>query len=171
MQKGNFAAALVVPIAGANVTFPSGWIAIDAKLRGKAYRVVTTHLETFSPVQAAQTSELLSGPLNTDLPVVLAGDLNTDAHAPSFANGPAYGMLISAGFLDVWHMLHPTDPGLTWPLFGEDPPLGPTSLVERIDLVLAKGNGIQATDIVRTGTTIPFASDHVGLVANFTLLP
>lgn len=171
LQQGNFVAALVLPIAGANVTFPSGWIAIDAKLRGKTYRFVTTHLETFSPVQAAQTSELLSGPLNTDLPVVLAGDLNSDAHAPSFANGPAYGMLVSAGFLDVWDMLHPNDPGLTWPLFGEDPPLGPTSLVERIDLVLAKGNGIQATDILRTGTTIPFASDHVGLVADFTLLP
>ncbi len=171
VQKGNFAAALVIPIAGANITFPNGWIALDAKLRGKTYRFVTTHLETFSPVQAAQTSELLSGPLNTDLPVVLAGDLNSDAHAPSFANGPAYGILVSAGFLDVWGMLHPTDPGLTWPLFGEDPPLGPTSLVERIDLVLAKGSGIQPTEIVRTGTTIPFASDHVGLVADFTLLP
>jgi len=171
VQKGNFAAALVVPIAGANITFPNGWIALDAKLRGKTYRFVTTHLETFSPVQAAQTSELLSGPLNTDLPVVLAGDLNSDAHAPSFANGPAYGILVSAGFLDVWGMLHPTDPGLTWPLFGEDPPLGPTSLVERIDLVLAKGSGIQPTEIVRTGTTILFASDHVGLVADFTLLP
>jgi endonuclease/exonuclease/phosphatase family metal-dependent hydrolase len=171
LQKGNFVAALVLPIAGANVTFPSGWIAIDAKLRGKTYRFVTTHLETFSAVQAAQTSELLSGPLNTDLPVVLAGDLNSDAHAPSFANGPAYGMLVSAGFLDVWNMLHPNDPGLTWPLFGEDPPLGPASLIERIDLVLAKGSGIQATGILRTGTTAPFASDHVGLVADFTLFP
>ncbi len=171
LQQGNFAAALVVPIAGSNVTFPSGWIAIDAKLRGKTYRFVTTHLDTVSPIQAAQTSELLSGPLYTDLPVILAGDLNSDANAPSFANGPAYGILVSAGFLDVWDMLHPTDPGLTWPLFGEDPPLGPTSLVERIDLVLAKGNGIQPTDIVRTGTTVPFASDHVGLVADFTVLP
>jgi len=97
--------------------------------------------------------------------------LNSDAHAPSFANGPAYGMLVSAGFLDVWNMLHPNDPGLTWPLFGEDPPLGPTSLIERIDLILTKGSTIQATGILRTGTTAPFASDHVGLVADFTLSP
>jgi endonuclease/exonuclease/phosphatase family metal-dependent hydrolase len=171
LQKGTFAAAIVLPIAGTNVTFPSGWIAIDVKLRGKTYRFVDTHLETLSPVQAAQTSELLSGPLNTDLPVVLAGDLNSDAHAPSFANGPAYGMLVSAGFLDVWNMLHPNDAGLTWPLFGEDPPLGPTSLIERIDLIFTKGSGIQATGILRTGTTAPFASDHVGLVADFTLFP
>ena len=170
-QKGNFAAAVVLPIAGVNVTFPNGWIAIDAKLRGKTYRFVDTHLSTISPVQAAQTQELLSGPLNTNLPVVLAGDLNSDARAPSFVNGPAYGMLVSAGFLDVWNMLHPSDSGLTWPLFGEDPPLGPTSLIERIDLILTKGNGVQATKILRTGLTPPFASDHVGLVADFTLFP
>ncbi len=170
-QKGNFAAAVVLPIAGANVTFPNGWIAIDAKLRGKTYRFVNTHLSTASSVQAAQTQELLSGALSTDIPVVLSGDLNSDAHAPSFSNGPAYGMLVSAGFLDVWNMIHPTDPGLTWPLFGEDPAFGPTSLVERIDLILAKGRGIQATAILRTGTTAPFASDHVGLVADFTLFP
>jgi endonuclease/exonuclease/phosphatase family metal-dependent hydrolase len=171
VQKGNFAAALVVPIAGSNVTFRSGWIAIDAKLRGKTYRFVTTHLDAVSPVQAAQTSELLSGPLNTDLSVILAGDLNSDANAPSFANGPAYGILVGAGFLDVWSMLHPNDPGLTWPLYGEDPPLGPTALFERIDLILTKGSGTQATDILRTGTTAPFASDHAGLVADFTLIP
>jgi endonuclease/exonuclease/phosphatase family metal-dependent hydrolase len=49
--------------------------------------------------------------------------------------------------------------------------LGPASLVERIDLILAKGSAIQATEILRTGTTAPFASDHVGLVADFTLFP
>ena len=171
LQKGNFAAAVVLPIGGVNVTFPRGWIAIDAKLRGKRYRFVNTHLETFSPVQAAQTNELLSGPLNTDLPVILAGDLNSDAHAPSFANGPAYGMLVSAGFLDVWNSLHLNDPGLTWPLFGEDPPLGPTSLTQRIDLILVRGRGIQATDTLRTGTTPPYASDHAGVVSEFMLLP
>ena len=171
VQKGNFAAALVVPIAGSNVAFPNGWIAMDAKLRGKTYRFVTTHLNSVSPVQAAQTSELLSGSLNTDLPVILVGDFNSDAHTPSFTSGPAYGMLVGAGFLDVWSVLHPSDPGLTWPLFGEDPPFGPTTLIERIDLALTKGSGIQATDIVRTGTTPPFASDHVGLVADFTLSP
>ena len=113
----------------------------------------------------------LAGPLNTDLPVVLADDLNSDAYAPSFASGPAYGMLVSAGFLDVWNLLDPNDPGLTWPLFGEDPPLGPSSLAERIDLVLVRGSGIQAMAILLTGTTAPFASDHVGLVADFNLFP
>jgi len=90
---------------------------------------------------------------------------------PSFANGPAYGILVGEGFLDVWAMLHPNDSGLTWPLFGEDPPLEPTTLIDRIDLILTKGGGIQAADIVRTGTTAPFASDHAGLVADFTLSP
>ena len=171
-QVQHYLAGLSVPTAlGVTFTIPRGWASFDLTVRGRTMRFVTTHLETVSPLQAAQTSELLSGPLNTDLPVILAGDLNSDAHAPSFANGPAYGMLVSAGFLDVWAILHPTDPGLTWPLFGEDPPLGPTTLIERIDLILTKGSGIQATDIVRTGTTAPFASDHAGLVADFTLSP
>src|SRR6266496_1929999 len=34
----------------------------------------------------------------------------------------------------------------------------PTTLIERVDLILTKGSGIQATVIVRTGTTPPFAS-------------
>jgi endonuclease/exonuclease/phosphatase family metal-dependent hydrolase len=171
LQRGTYAAAVVLPIGGVNVTFPNGWIAVDAKLRGKMYRFVNTHLSTASTVQAAQTQELLSGPLSTELPVVLASDLNSDANAPSFANGPAYGMLVSAGFLDVWKWLHANDSGLTWPLFGEDPPFGPPSLVERIDLILTGGNEIQATKILRTGITPPFASDHAGLTADFKLLP
>jgi len=107
--------------------------------------------------------------LDTNLPVILVGDLNSDAHAPSFANGPAYGILVDAGFVDTWSVLQPGDAGLTWPLFGEDPPFGPTTLITRIDLALTKGSGIQATDIRRTGTAPPFASNHAGLLAEFTL--
>src|SRR4030095_6813015 len=101
VQQGNFAAAAVLPLAGSNVALPNGWIAIDAKLRGQTYRFVSTHLSIVSPVQAAQTAELLNGPLDTDLPVILVGDFNSDAHAPSFANGPAYGILAGAGFVDT----------------------------------------------------------------------
>jgi endonuclease/exonuclease/phosphatase family metal-dependent hydrolase len=169
------AATLVFPVAGQAIPFIRGWIAVDAKLRGKSYRFVTTHLESFSPdYQAAQTNELLYGPLQTNLPVILAGDLNSDAHAPSYANGPAYQILTSAGFDDVWLDLHPADPGLTWPMFGEDPPYGPSSPYQRIDLILTKGQGMSAgveflTGTVATGGLWP--SDHAGAVASFTLLP
>ena len=177
VQKDYFseAATLSFAVAGQSIPFVRGWIAVDAKLRGKSYRFVTTHLETFSPdYQAAQANELLNGPLQSSLPVILAGDLNSDAHAPSFANGPAYGILTSAGFDDVWSDLRPSEAGLTWPLFGEDPPLGPTGLYQRIDLILTKGTKADPRDTFLTGTAAIdglWPSDHAGVVASFTLLP
>lgn len=174
IQAQHFATILQFPIGGQPVPFVRGWIAVDAKLRGKPYRFVTTHLETFeNHIQAAQADELLGGPLNTQLPVILAGDLNSDAHAPSFANGPAYGILVSAGFTDAWSAIHPSEPGLTWALHTEDPD-GPATPTQRIDLVLAKGDGIDPTAIALTGITPInglFSSDHAGVVAAFKLLP
>jgi len=63
-------------------------------LRGKLYRVGTTHLETFNlDIQAAQALELVNGPVISNLPVVLAGDLNSDADNPDPAQSPAYHIL------------------------------------------------------------------------------
>lgn len=174
IQAQHFETILAFPIGLQTVQFVRGWIAVDAKLRGKQYRFVTTHLETFeNQAQAAQAEELLRGPLNTDLPVILAGDLNSDAHVPSFEHGPAYGIFLSAGFTDVWSEIHPGEPGLTWPLFAEDP-FGPATPLQRIDLILVKGEGIDASAIALTGTTPInglFSSDHAGVVASFKLLP
>ena len=108
VQAQYFKAILNFPIANQSIPFTRGWISVDAKLRGKDYRFVTTHLETFmNDYQAAQALELLYGPLNTYLPTILAGDLNSDANAPSFKNGPAFGILVNGGFRDIWSALHP----------------------------------------------------------------
>src|SRR5439155_24444109 len=57
------------------LTNPRGWISVDAKLRGKQYRFVTTHLESLSPaMHAAQAAELVNGPGNTAVPVIFAGN-------------------------------------------------------------------------------------------------
>ena len=81
---------------------------MDAKLRGKQYRVVTTHLESFNlDIQTAQALELVNGPVVSDLPVVLAGDLNSDADNPDPAQSPAYHILVDAGFVDLWSTIHP----------------------------------------------------------------
>lgn len=166
------AATLNFTVAGQSIPFLRGWIAVDVKVRGKNYRFATTHLETFSPdYQAAQTNELLSGPLNTDLPLILAGDLNSDAHAPSWESGPAYGILTSAGFVDVWSKIHPNNAGITWPLFLEDSGIGP-STPQRIDLILTKGSGVAPMRIVLTGLSPRhglWSSDHAGVAAVFRL--
>jgi len=173
-QADHFSAAATLnfTVAGQSIPFLRGWIAVDVKVRGKNYRFATTHLETFSPdYQAAQTNELLSGPLNTDLPLILAGDLNSDAHAPSWENGPAYGILTSAGFVDVWSKIHPNNAGITWPLFLEDSGIGP-STPQRIDLILTKGSGVAPMRIVLTGLSPRngfWSSDHAGVAAALRL--
>ncbi|WP_162601184.1 endonuclease/exonuclease/phosphatase family protein [Occallatibacter savannae] len=175
VQGKYFEAILGFPIGGQSIPFTRGWIAVDAKLRGKNYRFVTTHLETFvNEYQAAQTQELLAGPLNTYVPTILAGDLNSDAHAPSFANGPAFGMLVNAGFADIWSELHPADAGLTWPNFPEDEKFPTVTPFQRIDLILTRGSGIAAEAEQLVGTAPVggvWASDHVGVVATLKLLP
>lgn len=174
VQAAHFsdAATLSFTVAGTSIPFYRGWIAVDAKYRGINYRFVTTHLETFSPdYQAAQTSELLLGPLNTNLPLILAGDLNSDANVPTWENGPAYGILTSAGFSDLWTTLRPGFAGITWPLFVEDSGIGPSN-PQRIDLILVKGSEIRPTWIARTGLSQRkgvWTSDHAGVAAEVKL--
>ncbi len=180
VQQQHFTAMLVFPTpTGQSIPFPRGWIAVDTKLRGKSYRVLTTHLETFNlDLQAAQAIELVNGPGTSDLPVILVGDLNSDANNPDPAQSPGYHILVNAGFLDIWSRIHPSDPGLTWPLHGEDPST-PSSLAnQRIDLILARGSGVEARTIALTGNSLRdltpsglWPSDHAGVVASFDLLP
>jgi endonuclease/exonuclease/phosphatase family metal-dependent hydrolase len=175
VQAQYFNAILNFPIAGQDIPFTRGWISVDARLRGKDYRFVTTHLETFvNEYQAAQAQELLYGPLDTYLPTILAGDLNSDANAPSFKNGPAVGILVNGGFRDIWSALHPTDAGLTWPYFLEDTTNPDVTPFQRIDLILTRGYGVEAESEQLIGTTPIngiWASDHAGVVATLKLLP
>ena len=180
VQFQHYSATLVFPtVLGTSIPFPRGWIAVDAKLRGKQYRVLTTHLETFNlGIQAAQTLELINGPVVTDLPVVLAGDLNSDADNPDPSQSPAYHLLMNANFLDLWSTLHPGDPGFTWPLHGEDPSTASSSPNQRIDIILTRGEKIADRSALLTGNTANaltgsglWPSDHAGVVGTFTLLP
>jgi len=180
VQFEHYSATLVFPtVLGTSIPFPRGWIAVDAKLRGKQYRVVTTHLETFNlDIQAAQTLELINGPVVTDLPVVLAGDLNSDADNPDPSQSPAYHLLINASFIDLWSTVHPGDPGFTWPLHGEDPTTATSVPNQRIDIILTRGEKIADRSALLTGNTLNaltpgglWPSDHAGVVGTFTLLP
>ena len=160
------------PVLG-TVTVPRGWISVDAKIRGKSFRFITTHLESFSPlVQIAQANELTQGPANTELPVVFAADFNSDAASSDPIQSAAYRILLGAGFIDVWIKAHPSDPGFTWPLHGEDPFTPISTPNQRIDLVLARGGfGVrgaelvgenQLTDLTPSGL---WPADHAGVVA------
>ena len=155
-----------------------GWLSVDAKIRGKSFRFVNTHLETVIPsiipqtslIQVTQAEELLQAMSNTQLPVILAGDFNADAEfagiGPDQTDTP--NKILAAGYTDTWHEVHPNNPGFTWPLFLEDPvsPM-PKGSIERIDLIYARN--LNVLDAYRVGNLNQnFASDHLGVVAKLS---
>src|SRR4029453_8806887 len=103
----NFAANLTVPIGATGQFFTNlcGWGAVDVQVRGKALRVLNTHLQVESPsplvsaIQVAQARELLTGPASTSLPVILVGDFNSRADGTGKVT---YSQLRGEGFDEVW---------------------------------------------------------------------
>ncbi|HEX5269056.1 MAG TPA: endonuclease/exonuclease/phosphatase family protein, partial [Gemmataceae bacterium] len=168
VQAGNFASYVSIPVGASGLAIPylRGWASVDATLNGYDFRFISTHLENVPGYQEAQAAELLAGPANTSLPVILAGDFNS----PADGSGP-YGarVLLDGGFADAWSATHPGDPGFTW---GQDADLlNPTSHVtQRIDYVLFRGGPaaggaslVGADPSARTPSGL-WPSDHAGLV-------
>ena len=184
-QTGHFVTNIEFPIPP-DFTFvlQRGWASVDASVRGKTFRFVTTHLEADSEfVREAQAIEILLGPANTSLPVVLVADANSNANGD--ATSAAYSSFIGAGFTDAWFEAHPgsfvstccADELLLSPVL----PV-PTDDEGRIDLVLFRGAGDfsalgvdllgknPATDRVFNGVTLIWPSDHAGVAAKLQIL-
>lgn len=173
-QAQPFSNLLTVPALIGPVTIERGWTAVDVKMRGKTFRFINAHLESFVPYyNYVQGAELLAGPANTSLPVVLVGDLNSDAEMAE----PTYQLMLSAGLLDTWESANPSDPGYTWGLFIENPAVF-TTPTQRLDLVLKRGeiNVVSAevigedpvSDVTASGLR---PSDHAGVTAALILEP
>jgi endonuclease/exonuclease/phosphatase family metal-dependent hydrolase len=106
-RKGHFKSLLTVEISGAKVTVLRGWASVDATVNGSTpFHFVDTHLESFDPqtvvpsIRAQQAAELVApnGPLTSDLPTILVGDLNSDTKtAVQPGDGQAYETLVKAG--------------------------------------------------------------------------
>lgn len=159
----------VLPLApGLNATIFRGWISADVTVRDRSVRIIATHLESFfEPAQMAQAAELVAGPGDTSLPVIIAGDLNT---GPGSDQILSYNLLIgNAGFTDTWAVTRPKDPGYTDNFYTEDP-LTPTTPSMRIDLILVRGAVVpSAPKDYQVGTEIPHPSDHAGVVAKVSI--
>ncbi len=99
------------------------------------------------------------------LPVILAGDLNSDASGLKIGpdQTPTVTLIADAGYTDAWKALHPDELGLTWPLYLEDIYAGPSSPFERIDLIFERD--LKILDVTVVGNNFPFPSDHAGVVA------
>jgi endonuclease/exonuclease/phosphatase family metal-dependent hydrolase len=170
---------------------PSGWISVMAHTGNRHFRLVNTHLQSpvsFDPtattVQTAQANQLIHELRNSTVPVVIAGDFNSDAiqgvAGPGPDNTAAAALIQAAGYADTWTIAG-SGPGPTWPLYLEDlfappppppPPFFAHSLpFERIDLIFSQGLNVISVEHVMApgaGSLFPyFASDHAGVVAVF----
>ena len=79
-RKGNFATRYE-PTIGGLITIPvdRGWASVEARIKGRKFRFVDTHLEAFGDptIREAQAKELTKGPLDTRRQLILVGDLNS----------------------------------------------------------------------------------------------
>ncbi len=172
------------PLGGDPIPFSRQWASVDAKVRGKSFRFVTTHLESFSPpafppfFRASQAAELLGGnsqwdsPLATDLPLVLVGDFNSQ---PGEAGDGAQILIDAAALTDAWTA---AGDGAGATCCQESDLRNDASVLStRIDLVLARGaldivgadrTGEEAADKTSSGL---WPSDHAGVTATVVLRP
>ena len=175
-QGGNFVTNCTIPspIVGP-ITFRRGWVAVDVKIRGKSFRLISTHLDRAClppdpfAIQRAQAAEVLRGPAATGLPVVLVGDFNS----PSDGTGLTYNNLIAAGFADA--ALAEGVGGIPTCCQAADLLNPASSLTSRIDFVLFRGAfTVLGADVVgdnpadRTPSGL-WPSDHGGVAATLEL--
>ncbi len=168
--------AKIAPVQG----FPpelNGWLSVDAKIRGKSLSFFGTHLESrvyeADTTQIEQGEELIEIMGQSNLPVILAGDFNSDVSGLPPVNPldktQTAAMIVEAGYTDTWQALHPGgELGLTWPLYLEDINAGPSSPFERIDLIFERDLEILDVEVV-TATAQQFFSDHNGVVATLRI--
>jgi endonuclease/exonuclease/phosphatase family metal-dependent hydrolase len=164
------------PVTGPLIGVRS-WIAVDAIVGASKFRFIASHIESLDyAVQLAQTRELIAGPANTGLPVIFAGDLNSNGNqqrdVPDLT--PSYPEMLAAGFHDTWAMLHPGDVGNTC-CQAADLRNQVSALNRRLDLILTRGaitpisaEVVGANPDFRTASGV-WPTDHAGVVATLRI--
>ena len=175
----------VAPNVFVPLEFTRGFVAIDADVKGYTYRFVNTHLETggsaaFRIVQHYQMGELL-GYLSTETekPIILVGDLNSDPRDTPFDAGFPHGMIVppysqamNAGYIDFWDWSnrHTGDYTCCFDEFVSDPlaelyeRIDHILLFEQGDFILKKARVIITGDKKRDMIDGLWPSDHAGVV-------
>jgi hypothetical protein len=157
--------------------FTNSWQSIDVKMRGRSFRFITTHLDALAPggvVSGPQAQELLAGPANTSLPLVVTGDMNSGPQVTP----AAYNALIAGGLSDTWTAAGLGAPPLTCcHLAPNDLANDPNApYTEDPDHILTRGS-FAVLDEHLVGNTAPsplpepfiWPSDHAGMVATLAI--
>jgi endonuclease/exonuclease/phosphatase family metal-dependent hydrolase len=168
------------------ITVPSGWISAIVHSGNRRFRLFTTHLQspipgdaTASAVQVQQAKQLLREARDSTVPVVIAGDFNSDAILGTAGPGPdntaTVSLIQAGGYTDTWSIAG-SGLGPTWPLFLEDlypPPFfAPATPFERIDIIFEQGLSVVSVEQVLAPGPVQnqwplFGSDHAGVLAAF----
>jgi hypothetical protein len=163
-QEARFVNNLII---GPFVIF-RGWSAIDVKLDGHVFRMINTHLEPLNEsIRNAQAMEILNGPADTKLPLIITGDIN------AIPGSSTYNLFVNAGFQDVWNEVG-EGPGFT-AVQAADLLNNVSELSERIDYIFFKNGwkpieadlvGEEQSDRTATGL---WPSDHAGVSTRLKL--
>jgi endonuclease/exonuclease/phosphatase family metal-dependent hydrolase len=153
--SANFATNFTASISGFPIEFTRGWTGVDARVHGRSYRFVNTHLEVEGApcagatgaviCQEVQAVELQATLVGETLPTILVGDFNAEPGTP------AYATFDSGGYLDTWTVRVPynDEPGFTC-CQSERLLNVENELTERIDLVFLSDGDFPRARIVTT---------------------
>jgi endonuclease/exonuclease/phosphatase family metal-dependent hydrolase len=179
-QAGQYQARITIPtVVGIAIPLPWAWASVDASVGGHTFRFATTHLDSISgAAQVAQAQEFLTGAGSTTLPLVWAGDFNSDADATTVTgivpDTATYQNIVTSGLTDTWAAVNPGDPGYTC-CEGANLDNPQPTLDERIDHVFTRGPW-QAVNVTIVGASPAdktasnlWPSDHAGIVAKLNL--
>jgi endonuclease/exonuclease/phosphatase family metal-dependent hydrolase len=168
-------ATLPTPTLG-KITIKRGWVYGNLSLRGKRFRFVDTHLESYgADARTAQAKELVAkgGPTRATTPVVLTGDLNSDRFGRGGNDAGAYKAVTGFKFRDTWIKANGKAAGLSC-CRGEDLTVANDAYDSRIDYVLTRGKiSTRASKLVGQKLSDRISglwpSDHAGVVSSLTL--
>lgn len=170
-RKGQYKTTFVVPTQAGTADSTRGWVSVDAKVGGKSFRFVNTHLEAYGDeIREAQAKELLGskGPLTSKRTrTILVGDLNSDPKGET-AQAAAYKAIEKAGFRNVFSTLPKTS--------GQNELVNNTTseLKSSIDHILVRPRQtVLDTEVVGDSSSDRISglwpSDHAGVVAKLRL--
>ena len=166
---------------------PRGWESLEATVRGSdEFRLVNTHLEAFDnnptantmldmgtdppakstvgngDVRETQAGELVDGPANAKVPVILLGDLNSNVPGVKPGDEDAFARILAAGFKRRSTQEPPSCCGETIEDFDH--------VVDHIMAEPGKPVKLVSSEVVGRGPTDGvFPSDHAAVVSELKI--